>query len=204
MPNAGTPELLESYLSRVRHNLRGLAPAEVSEILQELRSHVMDFVAGDMTDARVALALEKLGDPLEIARLNMSMRVAAQSLDRRSPVGVLKAIVRLARLSMRGAFTLLISLIGYAFAASWLITALAKPFSPQRVGLWFLPGKSGDLSLSLGSHSGSTAGHDLLGWWIVPVGLLVGMAAGYLTYRYDLYAIRRMARLRPGAEALAR
>src|SRR5512143_3881420 len=101
MPNAGTPELLESYLSRVRHNLRGLAPAEVSEILQELRSHVMDFVAGDMTDARVALALEKLGDPLEIARLNMSMRVAAQSLDRRSPVGVLKAIVRLARLSMR-------------------------------------------------------------------------------------------------------
>ena len=204
MSNARASEQLESYLNRVRENLRGLDPAEVSEILQELRSHVMDFVAGDMSDARVAVALEKLGDPQEIARLNMSMRVAVQSLDRRSPVGVFQAVVRLARLSVRGAFTLFISLLGYAFAASWLITALAKPLSPQRVGLWYLPGKAGDLSLSLGSHSGSVAGHDLLGWWIVPVGLLVGVAAGYLTYRYDLYAIRRIARLRPGAEALAR
>lgn len=204
MSNAKASEQLESYLDRVRHNLRGLAPAEVSEILQELRSHVMDFVAGDMSDARVAAALEKLGDPQEIARLNMSMRVATESLDRRSPVGVFHVVVRLARLSVRGAFTLFFSLLGYAFAASWLITALAKPFSPQRVGLWFLPGKAGDVSLSLGSHSGSVAGHDLLGWWIVPVGLLVGIAAGYLTYRYDLYAIRRMARSRPGAEALAR
>jgi hypothetical protein len=202
MPNAKASEQLESYLDRVRHSLRGLAPAEVSEILQELRSHVMDFVAGDMSDARVKHALERLGDPQEIARMNMSMRVAARSLDRRSPVSVLQATIRLARLSLRGAFTLFVSLIGYAFAASWLITALAKPFSPQRVGLWALPGKAGDLSLSLGSHGGSVAGHDLLGWWIMPVGLLVGIATAYLTYRFDLSAIRRMARLRPGREAL--
>lgn len=196
MPSAKASEKLESYLNRVRHSLRGLSAAEVSEILQELRSHVMDFVAGDMSDARVALALEKLGDPQEIARLNMSMRVAAQSLDRRSPVGVLQAIVRLSRLSVRGAFTLLVSLLGYAFAASWLIAASVKPFAPDRVGLWILPDKSGDLNISLGVVAEHATGRDVLGWSIIPIGIVLGFFFAYLTYRYDLSAIRRIAQSR--------
>ena len=193
MPSAKAPEKLDAYLQEVRANLRGLPSAEVSEILMELRSHVLDFAAGDLSDARIAEALEKLGAPREIARLNMSMRVAAQSLDHRGLVAVGGTLLRLARLSVRGLVALIISIMGYGLALSWLITALAKPFAPDHVGLWLVPEKGGELAVSLGAHSGTVAGHDLLGWWVVPIGIVLGIGIGYLTYRYDLSAIRRMA-----------
>lgn len=70
----------------------------------------------------------------------------------------------------------------------------AKPFAPDRVGLWVLPDPTGDLSLSLGRHGTGAAGHDVLGWWIIPIGLAVGVACAVLTYRVDLRFIRQLAR----------
>jgi hypothetical protein len=202
MASARPLEALETYLHEVRSRLHGLSASEVSEIVQELRSHVLDAVSGDASEARIADALRKLGSAQEIARMNMSMRVATRSLTHRSPLRVLHTLVRLAGLTVRGAIVLFISLVGYGFAASWLITALAKPLLPREVGLWMLPDKNGDLSFSLGSHGLPTVGHDLLGWWIVPIGLLVGFAAAYLTYRFDLAAIRRMAARRLGGNQI--
>jgi hypothetical protein len=177
----------------VKRDLRGLPPADVAEILQELRSHVMDSLAGEVSEARVEQALCKLGEPQEIARFNLSMRVAGQSLARRSPLSIFRTIVRLAGLSMRGLVALIVSLIGYGFAASWLLVALVKPFAPGRVGLWYRTAPDGDFTLSLGGLTAGSGAHDILGWSAVPIGLAIGLACAYLTYRYDRSAIRRMA-----------
>jgi hypothetical protein len=203
MPSVKPPEQLESYLEDVRRNLRGLPDADIAEIVLELRSHVLDSVAADASDADIRAVLTKLGDPSEVARANLSMRVAADAAGRASPFAVTSAIARLASLSFRGAFTLLISLLGYGFAACWLLTAIAKPFAPNRVGLWLMPDSTGDLSYSLGRHDPVPGGHDLLGWWIVPLGLAIGLAVAFLTYRFDLRAIRRMARQKT-SEGLSR
>jgi hypothetical protein len=203
MANARTSDRLDTYLKEVRDRLRGLPVSEIDEVVRELRSHVFDSTAGDGSDAAIAAALNRLGDPQEIARLNLSLRVASDTLQSIWPWNVLRGIVRLARLSLRGGFDLLVSLVGYSFAASWLITALAKPFVPGRVGLWQLDDPSGDLSISLGFRSTAFAGHEILGWWIIPLGLVVGLASAWLTYRYDLAALRRIWRTSRLAKGIA-
>jgi hypothetical protein len=194
MVSAVRPEPLEVYLQTVEEHLKSLPPEDRSEIVQELRSHVLDRIKGDLSDATVSATLTRLGDPREIARVNLRMRVAAVAVAYGTPLTVARTLTRLATLGGRGLLTVILSLTGYAFAGCWLLTALAKPFAPDRVGLWVLPDPTGDLSLSLGRHGAGAAGYDVLGWWIIPIGLAVGVACAVLTYRVDLRFIRQLAR----------
>jgi hypothetical protein len=194
MVSAVRPEPLETYLQAVEGHLKSLRPEDRSEIVRELRSHVLDRVKGDLSDASVCATLMTLGDPREIARINLRLRVAAV-VDRGAPLTVVRPLTRLAKVSGEGLLALVLSLAGYAFAGCWLLVALAKPFAPDRVGFWLLPDPQGDLSVSLGRHSASIGGHEVLGWWIIPLGLTIGFVSAFMTYRFDLRFIRELARL---------
>jgi len=196
MRNAKSPEPLEKYLKEVTNHLVGLPENEAMEIIAELRSHVLDRVSDDLNHVGIERALELLGNPREVARLNMTVHVATRAVDKNSPLVIIHTIARLARLSFKGLIILMTSLVGYSFAASWLLAALAKPFVPDRVGLWSLADPTGDLSLSLGRKEATVAGQDILGFWIIPIGLAVGLCAAYITYRFDRWSIRQMAKQR--------
>jgi hypothetical protein len=127
------------------------------------------------------------------------MRAASVAVDHGMPLTVARTLTRLASLGGQGLLTFILSLTGYAIAGCWLLTALAKPFAPDRVGLWLLPDATGDLSLSLGRHGAGVTGHDILGWWIIPIGLTVGIVCAVLTYRFDLRFIRQLARRQSSA-----
>lgn len=127
--------------------------------------------------------LQSLGEPRQIARVNVRMR---------GPQGS-RSILQMLVLAGHMLVSIALSLAGYAFAACWMLAALAKPLAPDRIGLWLLPDPSGDISVSLGRHAVGAAGQDLLGWWIVPLGALIGIASAALTYRYDLTVLRRLA-----------
>jgi hypothetical protein len=99
-----------------------------------------------------------------------------------------------------GLVTIILSLAGYAIAGLWFLTAVAKLFVPDRVGLWLLPDATGDLTLSLNRHALGAVGHDILGWWIVPMGLTVGGICAFLTYRFDVRHFRRRAVSRAAAQ----
>jgi hypothetical protein len=60
------------------------------------------------------------------------------------------------------------------------------------LGLWLLPDSTGDLSLSLGRHGPEVIGQDLLGWWIVPIGIGVRFGVLALTNRISKALIRGM------------
>jgi hypothetical protein len=191
--SAVRPEPLEIYLQTVRDHLQSLSPEDSSEIIGELRSHVLDRVKGDLSNATVSATLTRLGDPREIARINLRMRVAAVAVVHPTPLTVARTTSRLAAVGGKGFLIFILSLTGYV-AGCWLLTALAKPFAPDRVGLWLLPDPTGDLSLSLGRHHAGAAGHDILGWWIIPIGLVVGAICAFLTYRIDLRFFQELAR----------
>jgi len=179
---------LDTYLDQVRRNLKGLSEAEVREVLLELRAHVLDRVEGHLTPGTVETALAALGSPREVARANVTERVAAVMEKDRSFFGVLAAVVRLAGLSVAGFGLFLVSLFGYCLAAGFLFVALYKPFNPARVGLWASPD-----GFSLGTLDRPVA-HELMGWWIIPFGLFAAVVLGYLTWALDRFAIRAMVR----------
>jgi hypothetical protein len=184
---------LDAYLAQVQRRVGGLPDAEVREIVAELRAHVLDKVGGDHTPASIEAAIAELGSPREIARVNITERIVARAEASRSPWSLLGGVVRLAGLSAYGAFAFIVSLLGYGLAGAFLLTALAKPFKGAHAGLWRIAGPDGDVSWSLGSTS-NPQGQEVLGWWIIPIGLVAALVFGWLTYRFDLFSLRLLGR----------
>jgi hypothetical protein len=186
---------IEGYLRRLRGLLRGFNDAEVSEVIAELRSHLTDKLAagGEPTAVGVDAALAALGRPEELASHYITDNLLARAEVSRSPLQILKGLFRWASLSFAGCLVLLGSLAGYFFGGVFLLCALLKPLHPHTAGLWASRDTTGDLSLSFRLGFGSVPPHskDLLGWWIVPVGLLVGGGLVMLTTRLTVWCIRR-------------
>ncbi|HEY3950904.1 HAAS signaling domain-containing protein [Phenylobacterium sp.] len=187
---------LDTYLNQVHRHLGGLPAAEIRETLAELRAHLLDKVEGETTPARIEAAIAELGSPRDVARVNVTERVVAGLQTRRSPFWVLGAMGRLAGLSVYGLFAFLVSVLGYGSAAAFLATAVVKPFAWDRTGLWALPGGPDDrnFSWSLGVTDRPQQGHEMLGGWIIPIGIGVGLLLGWLTWRFGLFSLGLMGR----------
>lgn len=183
---------LDGYLSALRSRLRGLPDAEVSDIVEELRSHVRDSATagGELVEMEVLAVLERLGTPEDLASQYVTDSLLLRAGRSRSPWLLLKTISRWATVSVAGAFALLGLLTGYALAVSLALTAAVKPFAPDRAGLWWGDGEAFSLHIGLG---GGPAGQgvELLGWWIVPLGLAAGAGCFWLTMRYGRWCVRR-------------
>ena len=158
MQNAAQSESLQAFLRELHSKLRSLNEQDRNEVLLELRSHVLERAAGDLSEPNIRCILGTLGSAAELARVNLEMRPSEPLLPKHrvSIMGVIKGGVYWVSVSLA-------SVAGYGFAACWLLTAIAKPFAPDRVGLWRLADPSGDLSLSLGRHGPAVIGQDLLG-----------------------------------------
>jgi hypothetical protein len=191
---------VEAYLGRLRQLLllRGMNAEDAREIIEELRSHLMDKVAasGEATDAGVDAALAALGSPEELAKEYMTQNLLARAEASRSPVRILESLFRWASLSAAGFFVLVGSMTGYFLGTVFLLVAALKPFHPQTAGLWLLRDSTGDpeISIRLGFGSVPAEGRDVLGWWIVPIGLLAGCAVLMLTTRFALWCARQYRR----------
>ena len=193
MSNDAGKAHLDCYLDQVRRHLKSLPHAEADEIVAELRSHVLDKVAGTPTVERVEAAIAALGSPRDVARINLTERVAAELEADRSPLSVLRGVGRLARLSVYGAFTGLVSFVGYVTSAAFLITAVSKVVSRTNVGLWRVPDDAGYYHYSMGVIN-DPRGQELLGYWIIPFSLAAGLLLGWLTWRFGIFSVRRMRR----------
>jgi hypothetical protein len=194
---------IDAYLNRIRGRLRGLPAEERREILEELRSHLLEkAVAGGMTGGAVDAALESLGSPEELAREYVTDELLARAEVSRSPLRILDSLFRWASLSIAGFLVLLGSVTGYLLGVVFLLVAALKPFHPETAGVWASRDASGDLSLSvhMGFGYAPLVGREVLGWWIVPLGLLAGCLLLILTTRFGLWCVRfyRKSRTLPG------
>jgi hypothetical protein len=194
MSNDAGQAHLDTYLDQVRRHLTALPKSEADEIVAELRSHVLDKVDGAATPQAVEAAIAALGTPREVARFNLTERVAAEVDEDRSPLTVLRGVGRLARLSVYGAFTGLVSFTGYVLSAGFVITAISKILSRTQAGLWRYPRPAGGDGYVFGvtNHPG---GQELLGWWVVPISLVLAVIVGWLTWRFGIFSVARMRRV---------
>jgi hypothetical protein len=195
---------IDAYLGRLRRLLPGVNEQEIVEIVEELRSHIIEKITatGETKASGVEAVLAALGSPEELANEYLTDNLLARAEASRSPVRILESLFRWASLSVAGFFVLVGSVLGYFLGAVFILVAGLKPFHPQTAGLWLLRDSAGDpeISLRLGFGSVPEAGRELLGWWIVPVGLLAGCAVVVLTTRFALWCARlsRRSRLLPG------
>ncbi|MEW6732596.1 MAG: DUF1700 domain-containing protein [Acidobacteriota bacterium] len=191
---------IDAYLSRLRGQLRGVNDEDVQEIVAELRSHIMDKVAvrGEETIASVDATLAALGSPEELASQYITDDLLARAEVSRSPLRILESLFHWASLSIVGFFVLLGSIIGYFLGVVFILCAMLKPFYPQTTGLWVFPDVTDDfvISLRLGLGDVPMGGREILGWWIVPVGLLVGCGLLILTTSFALWCARRYRKSR--------
>jgi hypothetical protein len=191
---------IETYLSRVRGRLRGLSGEETREILEELRSHILEkaTATGAITAAAVDATLAALGGPEELASEYVTNELLARAEFSRSPIRILESLFRWASLSVTGFFVLLGSVAGYFFGVTIILVALLKPFHPDTAGLWTWRDATGDLnfSLRLGFGSAPVLGREVFGWWIVPIGLLAGCGFLIGTTRLALWCTRQYRRSR--------
>src|SRR5580700_2822043 len=166
---------IEAYLGRLRQLLCGMNAADAREIVEELRSHITEKAAegGQVTAAGVDTALARLGSPEDLASQYTTDALLARAEVSRSPLRILESLFRWASLSVAGFLVLLTSIVGYFLGGALMLCAVLKTIHPQSGGLWAFPnGADTEFSLRLGFGTPPPGGRDLLGWWIVPVGLI--------------------------------
>jgi hypothetical protein len=193
MPDQG--HSIDAYLNRVRVGLRGLSSEDINEIIAELRSHISDKVAGGEEGGGDAV-LSALGSPEELADQYITDHMLAQANVSRSPFRLLHSLSRWASLSRAGFFVLMFSVMGYFLGGLFALWAVLKPLHPQTAGLWISRDNTGDLAISLRLGFGNvpTVGREVLGWWVIPLGLVVGCGLIILTTRLAIWCAREYRR----------
>jgi len=191
---------IENYLNRIHGRLRGLNREEAREIVAELRSHIMEkaATAGEVTAASADAALATLGRPEELANEYVTDHLLARAEGSRSPFRILGSLFRWASLSVAGFFVLLGSITGYFLGVVFILVAALKPFHAQTAGLWASRDNTGDMvySVHLGFANAPLGAREVLGWWITPLGLVVGCLLVIGTTRFALWCVQQYRRSR--------
>jgi hypothetical protein len=181
---------IDSYLNRLKASLRGLPADQVEDIVREIRSHLMECAGSD--PERLTEAFARLGDPATLGGAYRMDDLALRAQTSRSPLLLLRLVMHWATRSLEGLGALVVAFLGYATALIALGCALVKPFMPDRVGLWVQRVPPDDWSFQLGRvATAPTDAREVLGWYIVPLGLLVGAIALTATSRYLLAKVRK-------------
>jgi len=190
---------VDRYLRKLRSGLRRLPPEQAEDIVDEIRSHINDTcqLSGGMDRARVSGILTRLGNPTALAATYLSENLPAPAISRRSPRWLLRSAIRWVGLGAAGLFGFFAILIGYALAGAFGVCALSKPFSPGGAGLWQVGGDDFTLQLGIGGPPPTPGAHELLGWWIIPLGLGAAILLILLTTEFLRFGIRAFQRERP-------
>lgn len=165
---------IEHYLAALRKQLAGLPAEEIEEVLRELRGHIAERIAESASGSDaipVEQILSQLGTPEQIGSHYRADALLMRARGTFSPALIIRTTAYWASRTIVGFAAFLAGLIGYAIGASLIACAILKPFLPNHVGLWI-----GPHGFMLGIEVPSPHGQELLGWWVIPCALAVGIA----------------------------
>jgi hypothetical protein len=189
---------IDAYLAALRRHLRELLDEDVKDIVEEIRAHILDKTSGGDAEEEVASTLAALGTPEELAGRYRTEELLKRARNARSPGFLWRSMLRWAALSVLGVAVFFFSAIGYCLGGLLFILGVLKLTNPHRTGVY---GVFNEHNTSLSFQSGGPNEHDLLGWWLVPIGLIVGGGLLFLTFRFGIWSIRKFWRPRAWREA---
>jgi hypothetical protein len=175
MTDEQTPRaMIDAYLKRLAVALGPLPPAEVHDILQEIRGHIEERISlsGGADVRTVERILAQMGEPEDIGSLYRTDAMVAQARATFSPLLIFRITMRLATETTLGLTAFLLGFFGYGIGVALLACAVLKPFFPQNIGLFV-----GSHGVSLALTPAPNRADDLLGWWVIPFDLVAGALA---------------------------
>jgi uncharacterized membrane protein len=185
-----TDKQMNDYLARLRTALTGMTLAEREDIVEEIRMHIRERSSDPQTSIEAILA--GLGPADELAqqyRTGLLVQKARQSI---SPLVILRATLRWATTGVEGFLVFIIAVWGYGMGGAFVLLALLKPFFPKHTGLWVGPGEF-NFSFRMGATMTNPASpvHEVLGWWLIPVCLVLGSLSLAATTKLIQFLLRR-------------
>jgi len=179
---------VNGYLFVLERSLKTFLPGDVvRDAVREIESHLRERIAAadGAPNERVALEqiLAELGPPLRVAQAYSAERAIDEAVITGRLVPVLSALWRVTAKTMIGFWVALAVSIGYTMGGAFLFLAAMKPLFPDNVGFW-ADNESGiprDLAMRFPTP---TREHDVAGYWLIPVALVVGILVLRSTHRY--------------------
>lgn len=163
----------EDYKTRIERVLKPLPLFRREEILLEIQSHIWESIEHD-TDAseaeKVLNAVQKLGQPEVYLQPIVGLKLLESAAHSFSPNVVAKSLLYMIGGSRVQSALVIVMSILYTVLFVLALMVCAKFFFPQNIGL-FQP-LSGDDYL-FGFITSETPLQDVLGYWFIPLGLLI-------------------------------
>jgi len=189
---------IEAYLAALGRQLRELTDEDARDIVAEIRIHILDKTSDEAPAEAAALktreTLDALGTPEELANKYCTEEMLARGRAARSPAYLVRSVGRWALLTMGGILVFSISVVGYCLGGWLFVLGILKLHDPTHTGAY---GTWNDHDMNFRWQSGAPNTPDeLLGWWLVPIGLIVGGALLLLTFRFGNWSIRTFWRPR--------
>ena len=194
--SAESQKSVDAYLASLRKQLRELMDEDVNDIVAEIRAHILDKSSGEAPSDSVSSTLAALGTPVELASRYRTEELLKKAQMSRSPGFLLRSILRWGALSLVGVLVFAISVVGFLIGGGLSILGVLKVINPSTTGLY---GQFSANSWGLSFNSGGqpAAGvRELLGWWLLPIGLILGPLLFYFTFRFDRWSLRKFWRPR--------
>lgn len=183
---------LDDFLTALRRQLKPLAPPEREEILRELEVRLRDSV--DRQGSSIYDIMQRFGSPKNIANQYLDALLLRKAAVSWSPYLLLKVMIRLAFRGVFGGFTCFCLILGYGLGAVFAVFGLLKAILPSHVGVW---AENGHITLTgLQIYPPPPPAYELVGWWFIPIALILGVMFLALTTISARAVLRTLMRSR--------
>jgi len=174
--NRNAQEVYLDYIHRVKRMTKSLAEQDREDIVMELNSYIYEYMNENREGDEIQRLLEiikRLGAPEEMLPAVIADKKMAEATRTFNPKHVLKALY----LNISNGVSYVIFSILYLFLFCFAFLAVAKVFFPRNVGLF-----TGDHGYFFGlfTHSSIEGTQELLGFWFIPIVLLISVGLYFL------------------------
>lgn len=177
----------DAYFADVSRSL-ARAGADAAELRGDLEAHVADSMAaasGGSELARLDLALSRLGQPADYLRPLLADQMIERGTRTYSPVTIARGLSHSVLAGSRRTVIALGFGLGYLLLAIFAGMAIVKPLWGEHVGVF----RNADGTVSAGIVARGDGAQELLGWWSIPIALLLA-AVLYIALTKGLRALR--------------
>jgi hypothetical protein len=170
----------DRFFSDVEAVCKPLAARHRADVVFELQDHLYESFkrqTGNTECERLEIAIGKFGPLGDTVKPLIAERLFTSASRTMNPRSIALGLVFNMSRGIRATFRSIAFGLGYILSFAFLLVSLGKPFKPDAVGLFSLPGGGYSLAIYDQPPAGAT---ELLGYWLIPIGILV-FVTGYWT-----------------------